>query len=494
MRIIHVAAECSHIAKVGGLADVVYGLAKSQSAHHQIEVVLPKYDTIDYNVFKRLRVSLRDLWSYQNCDRVHNSVWSDKLDGIQISLIEPHHKDYYFSRGQIYGQKDDTTRFLYFCRAVYELLALHRNSIDILHLHDWQTAGIALLLKAFSPIDFKMPRIVYTIHNFKYHGLCTPCELIKIGIRAQDYLYQEALQDPEKLNMINLTKAGLKYSHAITTVSKTYAQEIQTPQGGHGLEDFVKNRTEDLFGILNGIDYDQYNPANDNTLFQRYPPKPNCIQKVHLAKQANKQHLFETLKIPLDQKKPLIITITRIEEQKGLMFFKQALSIAKKENNFTYILLGSTTNKVQQNEFETLKKELKNTTNTHIHLGFSQSLAHLLYAAADFILIPSLFEPCGLTQMIAMRYATLPIAHATGGLKDTIDPDCGFLYQKPNITEFKAALSKAIKIYSNHPQHFQEMQKTALSKDFSFKYVSKAYEKLYLGEKIESNTPTQTIR
>ena len=270
MRIIHIAAECSHLIKAGGLADVVYGLAKAQQAHHHVEVILPKYDTIDYTILKNLHVSLRDLWSYHDSERVHNSVWSDTLNGIHISLIEAHHKDYFFSRGHIYGQKDDTTRFLYFCRCVYELIVLHKGTVDILHLHDWQTAGLALLLKTFCPKDAKLPKIVYTIHNLNYHGICTPSELLKIGIRAQDYLYQDALQDPKKLNKINLTKAALKFSDVITTVSESYAQEIQTKQGGCTLDEFIKNRSSDLFGIVNGIDFDQYNPAKDNMLFQHH--------------------------------------------------------------------------------------------------------------------------------------------------------------------------------------------------------------------------------
>lgn len=323
MRIIHIAAECSHVVKAGGLADVVYALAKRQAEEHQVEVVLPKYDLIEYKNLPQLHVSLRDLWSYQDGHRIHNSVWSDKIKGIEISLIEPHQKDYYFSRGAIYGHKDDCTRFLYFCRAVVELIILHKKSVDVLHLHDWQSAAVALMLKAFCPKDMKLARIIYTIHNLRYQGVCSPSELVRVGLRAQDYLHHESLQDPDKLTSINLTKAGILYSDCITTVSKTYAQEILTEKEGCSLQETLTTHKNKLFGILNGIDLDQYNPWLDKTLFQRFNPETDSLEKILCAKKANKEHLFSKLNLSANLKTPSSSQSQESMSKRGLSFLSR---------------------------------------------------------------------------------------------------------------------------------------------------------------------------
>ena len=335
------------------------------------------------------------------------------------------------------------------------------------------------MLKLFSPKGYTLPRLIYTIHNLSHQGLCTVQTLTRLGIRAKDYLHQDSLQDPNQLSSINLTKAALIYCDAITTVSREYAKEIQHYPNGSSLETFIQERKSKLFGITNGIDYTQYSPKNDAYLWQNFCPAKDTLEKIQNAKKANKQHLLQKIGLTPNHKKPLIVSITRIDQQKGLDFFKRMLEIAYNDKSLVFILLGETTTAQNNQMFKELKGKYRNSPNIHLHLAFNQSLAHLMYAAADFLLLPSLFEPCGLTQMIAMRYGTIPIAHATGGLKETITSDCGILYIKPTIKDFEKALALALDLYNKRPSEVKRLQKNGLQKDFSFTPVAEKYMQVY---------------
>ena len=262
MYIVHIAAEIAPVAKVGGLGDVVYGLAQEMHrGGHQIEILLPKYDCLDYTRLQNLRIDTREVWSFENLNRYSNTIWSSELDQLKLLLLEPHHSAFYFSRGTIYGCKDDNDRFLYFCRLCLEFLFKSGRKPDVIHVHDWPTAAVALLYKEmYQQLGFQVPAIVFTIHNLDYQGRCSVNNLTKIGLRGENYLTKDSLQDPLLAGTLNLLKGGLKYADAITTVSPTYEQEIKTAEGGRGLHEEIKKYQNKLKGILNGIDIQYWNP------------------------------------------------------------------------------------------------------------------------------------------------------------------------------------------------------------------------------------------
>ena len=378
MKIVHIASEFAPIAKAGGLGDVVAGLSKEQRRlGHDVEVIIPKYDTI-----------------------------TEVPEGVTLIDLPDD-----FSRGQIYGEPDDIDRFTRFCEAAAD----HLDNPDIVHLHDWPTALIAKI------VPFKT---VLTIHNAAYQGN-------------------------------GLLQTGIENANALTTVSPTYAREILTPAFGCGLEDLLKKHKP--IGILNGIDTDYWNPATDPLLPHRYTAPE--------GKRLCKEALCTELNLPKDP--PLFAAICRLVDQKGpdLLFsgFEHILN-----RGGTAVLLGSSPDPALEEKFQALAHP-----NMHLHFDFNESFAHRLYAGADYALIPSLFEPCGLTQLIAMRYGTVPIAHGVGGLADTvIEGETGFTFDKPEPALFNDALDRAIREKDHLAQH-------GMALDVSWKKSAQEYLRVY---------------
>ncbi|MBS0628085.1 MAG: glycogen/starch synthase, partial [Verrucomicrobia bacterium] len=239
MHIIHIASELAPIAKVGGLGDVLYGLCKELHRQgHTVTIILPKYDTINYNLLKNLQVHYRDLWSYDGPNSYHNTIWSANLDDLHILLVEAHHPNYPFSRGSIYGSPDDIDRFFYFSRTCMEYLFKSNTKPDILHVHDWQTALIPILQKdMYQALGWKSIKTILTLHNLEHQGKCFPYHLTRTGLKGDDYLFEEKLQDPQNHHLLNILKGAILYADAITTVSSSYKKEIMKPPGGFGLHE-----------------------------------------------------------------------------------------------------------------------------------------------------------------------------------------------------------------------------------------------------------------
>lgn len=488
MYIVYLTTELAPIAKVGGLGDVITGLAKAlKKKGAQVEVILPFYDHIPRDQLQGLKIEMQRLISYKENTPYGNTIWSAECEGVSLLLIEPDKNMPLFQRGRIYGEDDDNFRFTYFTKTAMEYLLKKGKKPDILHLNDWLTSlGAPLYYKVYQSKGLKIGSIVTTIHNMQYQGICSQETFKQIGIKTQDFLTDKALQDQSNPKILNLLKGGLIYSDFLTTVSPTYAQEIQETKG-FGLENILRENKGRLQGILNGIDTDYWNPETDPLIETNYPADGNKLPAIKQAKKANQKALYSQLNME-DGSAPLFTCISRIVQQKGPELIRVGIEyILKKGGRF--ILLGSASECTLQKEFSNLSEKYQGNPHVHFHFLFDEKLAHLTYAAADCILIPSLFEPCGLTQMIALRYAALPIVHQVGGLNDTIfDIDCdhiplkqrnGYTFDSPSADKLRASIDRAFEHYYNNQEKWETMQKNGLARDWSWDTPSKKYLNLY---------------
>jgi starch synthase len=488
MDILHIASEIAPIAKVGGLADVIYGLSRELAKNkHRVEVLIPKYDCIEYGGLKHLKVEIDELWCVEGDSRYKNTIWSAELGPLKILLLEAHHPEDYFSRGTIYGCKDDNDRFAYFSKAALEYLLQTGKKPGVVHIHDWETSLIAPLYKdVYSALGVGPCGIVLTIHNLEHQGKCSPRNLSNVGLAEE-----EKMQDPTSPDLINLLKGGILYADAVTTVSPNYKKEILTTVGGCGLDEVLLANQHKLSGILNGIDETFWNPAKDPLLV-----KPYTTKKVLEGKAENRRHLRTHLGLE-EKQVPLVASITRIVSQKGPDLIIQAIRRTL-EKGGQFVFLGSSAAPEYEDTFQLLKKEFAGSKRVAICLDRDEPLAHLIFAAADLFVIPSLFEPCGLTQMIALRYGTIPVVRTTGGLADTVfDIDTssvpleernGFTFDFPDAEGINWALDRALDCWANDRPKWELLMQQGMSKDFSWKHPAGEYVAIY--EKMQPGTGT----
>ncbi len=495
MHIIQISSELTPIAKVGGLGDVVYGLSKELIKQgHQVQIILPKYDCIDYSLLKNLKVHYQDLWSYDGPYKYHNTIWSAEVENLSILLVEPHHPNYFFSRGLIYGAKDDADRFLYFSRTVMEFLFKSNSTADILHIHDWPTAIIPLLqTDMYTALNFRAKKTVLTIHNLEHQGKCSAENLTKIGLKGSSYLSPNKLQDPNDPNAINLLKGGISYASAVTTVSPSYEKEIKLDEFSCGLGACIRSHEKKITGILNGVDENFWNPEIDPYITKKFPSHPPFSEEkwemVQKGKEENKKELQSLLGLE-NRKTPLIACIARLVPQKGPLLIAHAFRHALSKGA-QFVILGSTYSEEMTNLFAFLLSECSSSFPNQgaICLSYNEKLSHLIYAASDMFIVPSLFEPCGLTQMIALRYGSVPIVRNTGGLGDTVfdihTASCppkernGFVFEKPEKEELNLTIDRALEIYHQNQSRWQELMQQGLSKNYTWKNSAEKYVKIY---------------
>lgn len=493
MHIIHVASELAPIAKAGGLGDVVYGLSKELAKQgHQVEIIIPKYDCIDFSLVKNLKVEFRELWSYDGPYRFNNTIWSGNVDGLKVILIEPHHPDYFFSRGMIYGCSDDINRFAYFSRAVMEYLFKSGKHPDALHVHDWPTALIPVLYREmYMALGYRLGKTVLTIHNMEHQGRCTAAQLSRIGLRGDSYVTPGTMQDPVYDTLINLMKGGIEFADQITTVSPNYEKEILTEAGGFKLEDVLVKHKKKLKGILNGIDETFWNPLTDHYIAHKYDTHgvdtKEKLAMVLEGKKENRRFLRSHLQLQ-DSNRPLVAVVSRLVPQKGPELIKHALTHSI-EKGAQFILLGSTPMVEIHLEFEELQKKYKDDPNVVILMDKDEALAHLIYASADMFVIPSIFEPCGLTQLISLRYGTVPIVRSTGGLADTVfDIETsskpmkernGFSFDFPDAEGVDLAIDRALHCFQHEPKQWHMLMQNGMKKDYSWKRAGLEYLEIY---------------
>ncbi|WP_407312924.1 glycogen synthase GlgA [Desulfosporosinus sp. SB140] len=472
MKIVFAIAEADPFVKTGGLGEVGGSLPVAlQRQGADVRVIMPKYSVIPEhfrNKFKHINhFYVPVAWRRQYC-----GLEELTYNGVRYYFLD---NEYYFRRPKIYGDYDEAEQYSFFSRAVLEsLVHLPEFKPDILHCHDWHTALVPLMKKEFyakEPLYYSI-KTVFTIHNLKYQGIF-PREVLADVIGLGETFYtEEAL---EFHGAVNFMKAGLLYADWITTVSPTYAQEIQYPFYGEKLEGILQKRRDSLTGILNGIDYEVYDPYSDSSIVSPYGSSPH-------AKENNKKDLQQILGLPVRADLPVLGMVSRLVDQKGL----DLLSFVLEEIlllDVQVVILG-TGDQLYEETLQAFAE--KHPEKFAFKREFNDGLAHRIYAGTDILLMPSRFEPCGISQMIAMRYGTIPIVRETGGLKDTVisyneytGEGNGFSFANYNAHELLFAIQRAVKIYSSDKSAWTNLKNSALNRDSSWNSSADAYLAIY---------------
>jgi len=484
MHITMIASECAPVAKVGGLADVVYGLSKNLELRgNSVEILLPKYDCLRNDQITDLTLFYKDLSVPWNRGAVRCSVWLGSVSGRKCFFIEPHSNENFFARRVIYGCADDGMRFAFFCKAALEFLFKSGKRPNIIHCHDWMTGLCgALLYELYQSQGMEAVRVCSTIHNFRHQGIVGENILYATGLGRPEYFFRpESMRDVSNPRALNLMKAEIMYSNFVTTVSPYYAWEAMNTEQGCGLGPLLILNQHKFAGILNGIDYDVWNPESDRFIPVRY--NADSVEEKLRDKNALRDyfHLRE-------DSKPLIAYVGRLDEQKGIHLIRHALSYAPL-HGAQFVFLGTSHDSALNNQFMTLKKQLVNHQDCAIELNFNEELSHLIYAGADMVIVPSMFEPCGLTQLIALKYGAVPIVREVGGLINTVfDRDYsdqppqlrnGFTFHHTDTTAIESALYRALDLWYNHPRDFQSLQRNGMRYDFSWNVSGGKYQEIY---------------
>lgn len=475
MKVLYVTAECWPFAKTGGLGDVAYALPKALKKEGvDVRVIMPKYSTIPTYLKDQLKkvgeFSVDVSWRSQYC-----GVEQMELDGVTFYFID---NEYYFKRDgaeSIYGHGDDAERFIFFTNAVLKSIDKLGFYPDVININDWHTGMLPLFLKEkYSHLPkYKNIKTMYTIHNLQYQGIFG--REILGNVLDIDFKYFNN-GDIEYYGNINFMKAGINFADKVSTVSPSYAEEIKTEFYGNSLDGLIRANSNKLIGILNGLDYDINDPKTDKNLFENYDVK--SIDK----KVKNKLELQKLLKLDVDPDIPMVGIVSRLVSQKGLDLIDFMMPEIVNEK-LQLVVLGTGDNQYQSMfhyyDSHYCKKVSANIT-------FDSSLAQKIYAASDIFLMPSLFEPCGIGQMIAMRYGTLPIVRETGGLKDTVTPynqytkeGNGFSFANYNAHEMFFTLQRALKLYEEDRETWNVLVENAMNTDNSWSKSAKEYIKTY---------------
>lgn len=470
MKILFVASESAPFVRTGGLGDVAGALPKAfAKMGHDARVIIPFYKDEIKDVFKDAFCFVGSTFVDLSWRKQYAGVYSAKLDGVTYYFVD---NEYYFKRRGLYGHFDDGERFAFFSKAVLEVMPLIDFYPDILHCNDWHTAMTPVFLDVFYRFssDYQSIKTVFTIHNIEFQG--------KYGENlAADILGLPAYAQELVMNAgcVNYMKGGIESALAVTTVSETYAGEVLDPFYSYGLEGILSQRSYKLHGVVNGIDTTVYNPKTDKALFQNYTLK--TIDK----KKANKKAVCELINLPYDENRPMIAMITRLTEQKGMDLVSAVIDDIMRAD-VQVVVLGTGDWK-----YEDMIKRVESSYPSKFRaiLQFSSDLASKLYAASDLFLMPSKFEPCGLSQMIAMNYGSVPIVRETGGLKDTVIPynhetkeGNGFTFKTYNAYDMLDAIWRAYGAFQEK-EDWKSIVANGMSADFSWDASAKKYIDIY---------------
>ncbi len=490
MRVLFAASEAAPFAKSGGLGDVIGALPKFLKKKGQdVSVILPLYqmitdvDSARSETVRSQRAFVRDHmkliahfsvsvgWRTQEC-RLYRLDTAEKIPYFFVS------NPYYFDRPQLYGYYDEAERFIFFCQSVLAALP-YLGDIDVIHCHDWQTAAIPLLLhyQYVDQVPYRNIRTVFTIHNLRFQGRF-PSSIVPDLLGFPDSM--AGSEELEYYGDINLMKAAVFYADAVTTVSPTYAQEIRTVWYGEGLDGVMNRFSYKLTGIVNGIDTSVLDPSKDLLISHPF--------KDYDGKHLNKLAFQNEYDLPVSTDKMMIGFISRLDNQKGLDLIERVMEeILRLDVQF--VLLG--TQAVAPGEPKKHEDYFRNLEASHhdkvrSFIMFDTALAQKIYASCDLFLMPSAFEPCGLSQMIAMRYGALPLVRETGGLKDTVQPynqytqeGDGFSFERYNAHDMLHVLEKAYDLFLHDRSSWEILARRAMKKDFSWKEPAAQYLNIY---------------
>ncbi|KAJ8768029.1 hypothetical protein K2173_020969 [Erythroxylum novogranatense] len=502
VHVIHVTAEMAPIAKVGGLGDVVTGLARAcLSRGHSVDIMLPFYQCIQKHQIQDLALTTT-FNSYHDGNWIPSNAYRGVVSGIPVVLIEPSNE--FFKGQQVYGGSyNELEAYLFFSRACLEWMQVTGTQPDVIHVHEWQTGALPLFYwDMYQHLSLKKPRMVFTIHNMEHYGECRQEQLNKSGLDGSVYATTDKAVDdrtighnPERLSLL---KGGIVYSNAVVTVSPTYLKE--TLCSGWLASTLITHRDK-YFGVLNGIDTAMWNPATDVFLpakfrAQNMEGKKVCKYYVQrglgLASESIEagNHMSDvTLRVPL------VVCITRLVHQKGLHLITHAIKRVA-ELGGQMVVLGKASDVRVEGEFKRLADTHNQGPNIRILLLYSEELSHMLYAAADIVLVPSIYEPCGLSQMIGMRYGAVPVVRKTGGLADTVfDLDDqsnqnmanGFVFEGIDEGSLNSALDRAFAYYRDtEPREWNDIVRKVLDIDNSWHNMAEKYIEVYNSVKVRA--------
>lgn len=474
-KILFVASEGVPFIKTGGLADVVGSLPKCiDKEYFDVRVFLPKYTCMKQEMKDKLQYVTHFYMDF-NWQNVYVGVLEAVVDDVHYYFID---NESYFGGFKPYG--DDVCyeieKYAYFSKAVLSALPLINFQPDVVHCHDWQTGLIPVYLKERFRGDlfFTGMKSIMTIHNLKFQGKWD-VKTVKSITGLPDYYFT-----PDKLEAYkdaNLLKGGIVFADAVTTVSETYAEEIKTAFYGEGLDGLLRARSGDLRGIVNGIDYTDFNPETD-----KYIVKPYNAVNFRKEKVKNKRALQEELGLRQDDKKMMIGLVSRLTDQKGLDLIAYIMDELC-QDDIQFVVLG-TGEERYENMFRHFDWKYSDKVSANIY--YSDDLSHRIYASCDAFLMPSLFEPCGLSQLMALRYGTIPIVRETGGLKDTVQPyneyestGTGFSFSNYNAHEMLNTIRYAEHIYYDKKREWNKIADRAMAEDFSWKVSARKYQEMY---------------
>lgn len=471
-KILFVAAEAAPFIKTGGLADVVGSLPKALAAlGHKVRVVLPAYEPIEaraHSASSDLQISDLRLRVPMGSSTIDAGVFTSKLPGsdVEVSFVAERNL---LGRPRPYGYWDDPYRFAFFSRAALDLeIAARDFRPDVVHCHDWHAAMALAWLATSGQYDERYRNIpsVYTIHNLMHQGQSSRNLLSYMGIDAPP-LFEESPFS------VNCMARGLYHATMITTVSPTYAREILTSAGGFGLDGLLRHRSGDVHGVLNGLDYEIWNPGRDRHLAQTF--SEDTLER----RSENRRALRQRLGLPQREDVPLVAMITRLDGQKGLDITGHVIHLLLNayagEAQFVVIGSGAPHHENMFRQLAGYHREKMVAV-----LEFASDLAPLLYGSADLFLMPSQFEPCGLGQMIAMRYGCVPVVRGVGGLYDTVrDGVTGFVFGPYTADAFWEAVQRALHVFHTDHKRWVEIQKQGMRADFSWQTSARAYEQIY---------------
>ena len=471
IKVLFAASEAVPFAKTGGLADVAGSLPRELVKQGvDVRLIMPKYKSIPQSFVEKMEYigyMYVDLaWRHQYC-----ALLRLEHEGVITYFVD---NEYYFNRDGLYGHFDEAEQFAFFSKAVLKGLHLIDFKPDIIHCNDWQTGVVSTFLKAgLCQEEFcKDIRTVFTIHNLKYQGMFPKEVLGDILGLGWDYFNAEGL---ELHDCVNYMKAGIAYSDMITTVSKTYAEEIKSDFFGENLNNIIKMRSDSLYGIVNGIDYQENNPRTDKRIFKNFDAEnPE-------GKYENKNMLQQSLGLPQRKDVPVIGIVSRLVDQKGFDLIAHVFDELL-QMDIQMIVLGTGDGKYEE---MFANKAARYSNKVSANLKYDGILAQRIYAGSDMFLMPSLYEPCGLSQLFSLRYGTVPIVRETGGLKDTIMPyneftgeGTGFTFANYNAHEMLGAISRAIDFF-RQKDIWKAIVKNGMLQDFSWNKSAQEYLELY---------------
>lgn len=474
-KILLVTSEAVPFIKTGGLADVAGSLpGYFDKKKYEVRVILPKYACMKES-YKKMMHYEKHIYVELGWRKQYVGFLSAKRNGIQYYFID---NEFYFAGERPYNNIfEDVEKFAFFSKAVLELLKAIDYQPDILHCNDWQTALVPVYLENIYKKDlfYQNMKTVLTIHNLKFQGRWNLWAVRDITGLSNELFTPDQM---ESYGEANYLKGGILYADVVTTVSPTYAYEITTPEGGEGLDGLLRQNSYKLSGIVNGLDYDVFNPQNDKAISYLYG-----VDDCKIGKEKNKRALLENMGLTYDENLMLIGMVSRMTEQKGFALVEYMMDEILSSGRFQMVVLG-TGEERYENMFRYF--EGKYPDKLKVNITYSEDMAHRIYASADAFLMPSCFEPCGLSQLMSLRYGTVPIVRKTGGLKDTVEPyneyeqsGTGFAFDNYNAHEMRDILLYAYQVYHEHKEQWVELMKRGMRKDYSWTSSAREYERLY---------------